>query len=60
MIGEALWRTRPLKGCRATEVRNRIPLQLTRPGQLNNGCKITFQSSSHPRISSQEALISTH
>ncbi|CAH1404808.1 unnamed protein product [Nezara viridula] len=38
----------------------RIPLQLTRPGQLSSGCKRTFQSSSLPRIDPQGALISTH
>ncbi|CAH1391913.1 unnamed protein product [Nezara viridula] len=37
-----------------------IPIQLTRPGQLSNGCKRTFQSSSLPLIGPQEALISTH
>ncbi|CAH1399701.1 unnamed protein product [Nezara viridula] len=35
----------------------RIPLLLTRPCQLSSGCKRTFQSSSLPRISPQEALI---
>ncbi|CAH1401499.1 unnamed protein product [Nezara viridula] len=39
---------------------SRIPLQLTRPGQLCNGCKIIFQSSSLPWIGPQEALISNH
>ncbi|CAH1406395.1 unnamed protein product [Nezara viridula] len=38
---------------------SRIPLQLTRPGQLSSGYKRTFQSSSLPRIGPQEALIST-
>ncbi|CAH1394312.1 unnamed protein product [Nezara viridula] len=35
---------------------HRIPLRLTRPGQLNSGCKRTFQSSSLPRIGPQESL----
>ncbi|CAH1406543.1 unnamed protein product [Nezara viridula] len=39
---------------------SRISLQLTRPGQLSIGCKRTFQSSSLPRISPQEVLISTY
>ncbi|CAH1388806.1 unnamed protein product [Nezara viridula] len=35
-------------------------LQLTRLGQHSSGYKITFQSSSLPRIGPQEALLSTH
>ncbi|CAH1394078.1 unnamed protein product [Nezara viridula] len=39
----------------------RIPVQLTRPGQLSSGCKRTYQSSSLPLlIGPQEASISNH
>ncbi|CAH1389399.1 unnamed protein product [Nezara viridula] len=39
------------------EFSSRIPLQLTRPGQLSSGCKRTSQSSFLYRIIPQEALI---
>ncbi|CAH1394261.1 unnamed protein product [Nezara viridula] len=40
--------------------KHRIPLQLTRPGQLSSACKRTFQSSTLPWIVPQEALMSIH